>query len=178
MERISVVGPPGSGKTTFARRLAGLCAAPFVELDSIVHQAGWNDLAGEELRGRVSAAISGDRWVVDGNYRAVLDLVWERADTVVWLDLPRRVVMRRVIARTLRRALTRQELWNGNREPLTNFYRWDPERNIVRWTWVTYPQYAAAYARAMEEPPVPGLRFVRMASRQDVEELIARLESR
>ena len=82
------------------------------------HQPGWEPLPEDEFRRVVEAAAAGDSWVMDGNYSAVRPLVWARADTVVWLDLPRRTVMRQVIWRTLRRAVTRQELWNGNREPL------------------------------------------------------------
>src|SRR3546814_4713935 len=60
------------------------------------------------------------------------------ADTIVWLDLPRPLIMRRVAGRTLRRAITREELWNGNREPLAGLVRWHPERNIIRWAWVQH----------------------------------------
>jgi hypothetical protein len=70
--------------------------------------------------------------VVDGNYRAVVpDLVWARADTVVWLDLPRRTVLRRVTWRSLRRVVRREELWNGNRETLATVLSWDPKRSVV-----------------------------------------------
>lgn len=172
MRRISVVGVPGSGKTTLGRQLADALDVPFVELDSIFHQAGWSDLTTEEFRARVAEAIGGEGWVVDGNYQAVLDLVWARSDNVLWLDLPRGLVMRRVLARTIRRALTREELWNGNREPLSNFYRWDPAHNILRWAWVKYPEYAGAYSRAMDDPPVPGLRFIRLTSGRDGRELV------
>ena len=58
------------------------------------------------FRDQVTAAIAGDGWAVDGNYSVLRDLIWDRADTVVWLDLPRPVVMRQVVARTLRRMAT------------------------------------------------------------------------
>ena len=63
----------------------------------------------EQFRRRVAAIASGDGWVIDGNYSAVQPLVWERADTVVWLDLPRHTVMRRIIWRTIRRIATRAD---------------------------------------------------------------------
>jgi hypothetical protein len=81
-------------------------------------------------------------------------------------------VMYRVVLRTIRRAVTREELWNGNREPLSNFYRWDPGRNIIRLAWVKYPGSVDKYSRAMAHPPHPGLRFIRLASGRDVHELM------
>jgi adenylate kinase family enzyme len=178
MRRVSVVGAPGSGKTTLGVQLAASIDVPFVELDALFHQAGWQDLTPAEFRSRVTEATAGDAWVVDGNYQVVLDLVWDRADTVLWLDLPRRVVMYRVVLRTIRRALTREELWNGNREPLANFYRWDPEYNVMRWSWVKYPHYLERYSRAMAQPPRPDLRFMRLASGPDVRELVRRAADR
>jgi adenylate kinase family enzyme len=106
MQRVSVVGVSGAGKTTVGRKLAAALGVAFVELDAIFHQPDWVELPHDDFRERVHAALATPGWVVDGNYSMVRDLVWDRADTVVWLDLPRRLVMRRVILRTLRRAVT------------------------------------------------------------------------
>jgi adenylate kinase family enzyme len=169
MRRVSIVGTPGSGKTTVGKRLAASLSAPFVELDAIFHQPDWADLPRDEFRARVRDIVETDDWVIDGNYSAVQDLVWQRGDTVIWLDLPRRVVMQRVVARTLRRAITRERLWNGNREPLSNFYRLDPERSIIRWAWVKHPEYVERYRAAERDPATAHLRFVRLASQAEVD---------
>jgi adenylate kinase family enzyme len=169
MRRVSVVGVSGAGKTTVGRKLAASLGVPFVELDAIFHQPDWAELPRDEFRERVGATVAAPGWVVDGNYSAVRDLVWDRADTVVWLDLPRRLVMRRVILRTLRRGLTRETLWNGNREPLANFYRLDPEENIVRWTWVKYATYVDRYQTAMRDPAYDRLRFVRLRTPHEID---------
>ena len=121
MRRVSVVGNSGSGKTTVARRLAALLGVPHVELDALHHRAGWREATAEELRREVEPIVATDGWVVDGVYRGKLgDLTLERADTVVWLDLPRRVWVPRLVRRTVRRVVLREELWNGNRESLRN----------------------------------------------------------
>ena len=172
MRRVSVVGVSGAGKTTLGRRLAEVLGVPFVELDSIYHQPGWQPLGAAELRRRVADVVAGDGWVVDGNYSAVQDLVWARADTVVWLDLPRPLVMRRVIGRTLRRAVTRAELWNGNREPLTGPLRRDPEKNIIRWAWVKHAGYADRYADAAADPAHAHLHVVRLRTPAEVDALL------
>jgi adenylate kinase family enzyme len=90
---VSVVGNSDSGKSSLARRIAGALDVPYVELDAIHHLAGWQPIAADEFQQQVRAATAGDGWVVDGNYRVVVmdGPVWERVDTVVWLDLPRAV---------------------------------------------------------------------------------------
>jgi adenylate kinase family enzyme len=172
MRRVSIVGVPGAGKTTIGRRLAASLDVPFLELDAIFHQPGWTDLPRDDFRMQIREALGTDGWVVDGNYSAVQDLVWERADTVVWLDLPRRVVMQRVVLRTLRRAITRERLWNGNREPLTNFCRLDPDENIIRWTWVKHPEYVERYGAAARDPGNAHLRFVRLNSQNEIDAFV------
>ena len=85
--------------------------------DALFHGPGWTEPPVEEFRLRVATATDGSGWIVDGNYESSLgDLVLERADTVVWLDVPLRVALTRVTRRTIRRIRTNEELWNRNRE--------------------------------------------------------------
>jgi len=168
MRRVSVVGCPGMGKSTLGRQVADALGVPFVELDAIFHLPGWEDLASDEFRGQVADAIRGDGWVIDGNYTTVRDLVWARADTVVFIDLPRSLMMQRLVRRTIRRAATREELWNGNREPLTNFYRLDPSVNIIRWGWQRHAVYRERYETLARDPANAHLTFVRLRAPRDV----------
>jgi adenylate kinase family enzyme len=165
VRRVSVVGTSGAGKSTLSRALAGALDADFLELDSVFHQPGWVPLPREEFRERVAAAVAGERWVIDGNYTSqVKDLVWARADTVVWLDLPRRTVMRRIIWRSFRRAAARTELWNGNRERWRNFFSLDKEDSVVAWAWQTHAATRAKLEAAMADPANSRLKFVRLTS--------------
>ena len=172
MRRVSVVGNAGSGKSTLGRALAARLGVPHVELDGIYHQPGWTPLAEEELVRRVGEAAAGDGWVIDGNYTAVRPLIWARADTVVWLDPPRRTVMRRIIWRTVRRVISRAELWNGNKEPWQNLVRRDPEASVIAWAWHKHAVYRERYAAAARDPAWAHLRFVRVTSRRDVRALL------
>jgi adenylate kinase family enzyme len=116
---VVVASASGNGKTTFARALATALEAPCHELDALNHRAGWVEAPADELRAAVEQLVAGDAWVMDGSYRGKLgSLVLDAADVVVWLDLPVRVWLPRLLQRTTRRIVTREELWNGNRESL------------------------------------------------------------
>lgn len=166
--RISVVGNSGSGKSTLGRAVAAHLGCAYVELDSIFHQPGWVPLPIDEFRERVADLVRGEAWVVDGNYSAVQDLIWERADTLVWLDLRRARVMSQLVWRTFRRGLWRTELWNGNRESLRNFVRWDPNVSILRWAWTSHAKYRSRYAAAAEDPACSHLDVVRLRTRAEI----------
>jgi energy-coupling factor transporter ATP-binding protein EcfA2 len=114
-ERILILGGTGSGKTTLARELAAALHVPHVELDSLYFGPEFSTAPLPLLRERTSVAIAGDRWVTDGNKRAVRDLVWPRADTIVWLDYPLGVRVWRLAKRARRRSsvLTAQAAETG-----------------------------------------------------------------
>lgn len=171
--RVAVVGCSGSGKTTLAAALARALDVPHVELDALYHQPGWTPLPADEFRARVREATAEGRWVVDGNYSVVRDIVWERADTVVWLDLAFATVMARTIGRTLRRTVKRPELWNGNREPLSNLWPLDPERSIIAWAATRHGVYRRRYAAAQHDPRWARLHFVRLCSRAEADSYLA-----
>jgi hypothetical protein len=114
---VVIASASGSGKTTLGRVLAERLGVPFVELDELVHGPNWEETSNEELRARLEPLLAGDGWVTDGAYEHKLgDFVLDRADTVVWLDLPLHVWLPRLTRRTWRRLRGREQLWNGNRE--------------------------------------------------------------
>jgi adenylate kinase family enzyme len=120
MHRVSVVGTSCSGKTTMARRIADHYRIPYIELDKVFWQPNWTPLPLDQYRLAVEALAAGDAWVIDGNYSKVRDIVWGRATDVVWMNLPLATVLWRVIKRTVRRIVTHEELFAGNRETVRN----------------------------------------------------------
>jgi adenylate kinase family enzyme len=174
MRRISVVGTSGSGKSTVARELAQALELPLTELDALFWLPGWVERPREEFAAAVTAVAAGDRWVIEGNYASrVQPLVWDRADTVVWLNLPRHTVMRQLVWRTVKRIVTRQELWDGNYERWENFFSRDPANSILVWAWTHYASDRARYSSAMTDPAHAHLEFIRLTSRRAARRLIA-----
>ena len=113
-QRILILGRTGSGKTTLAHELAASIDVPHIELDALYFGPAFTTVPLAVLRERTSAALSGDRWVTDGNKAAVRDLVWPRADTVIWLDYPLRVSLWRLGKRAIRRtSVLKSEAANG-----------------------------------------------------------------
>ncbi len=172
MQRISVIGTTGSGKTTVARRTAEALGVPHIELDALHWGPDWEAAPLETFRERVSDAIQGEGWVVDGNYSNVRDIMWDRADTVLWLDYPFLGTFLRLLWRTLRRLILREELWNGNRESLTMMLSGD---SILLWAITSHPRYGEEYAQLMSDPEYAHVRFLRHRSRRETEDWLRSL---
>ena len=157
--RLLFLGTSGSGKTTVAKMAAARLGLAAIELDSIRHQPNWRELPDQEFREVVAGHVAGDSWVIDGNYGVVRDIVLSRATQVVWVNPPKHVVMAQVVRRSLVRAITQQELWNGNREQWHFFVRGD---HPIRWAWTTYARRQRDFEQAMNE------KWVRLRSRHEI----------
>ena len=175
--RISVAGTSCSGKTTTSRVIAERLGVEHVELDALFHGPNWSAPTKDAFQRRVCEKLDAlDGWVADGNYTGYLGtLVLERADTLVWLDLPLRVSMRRMSTRTLRRIRTREELWESkNRESVSNvFFTRD---SLFVWA-------LKAHFRHRREWPArfaahPHLELVRLRTQREVDEWMATLPER
>jgi adenylate kinase family enzyme len=161
LRRVNVKGTSGSGKSTFGRELAGRLGVPYVELDALHHGPNWSEPTTEEFRARVREAMEAapDGWVLDGNYEAKLgDTVLGAADTVVWLDLPLPLKLRRVARRTHQRIRDDVELWNGNKEAWRTAL-WG-RQSLFGWLLRTHFRHRREWPRRFGDDP----RFVRLRS--------------
>jgi adenylate kinase family enzyme len=172
MQRINVVGTSGSGKTTVARRTAEALGFPHVELDELHWGPNWEEPPVDVFREHVSEATRENLWVVDGNYSKVRDIVWGRADTVVWLDYSFTRVFLRLLWRTLRRLVLRERLWNDNRESLTMALSKD---SILLWAINSYPRRKKEYPMLMSSPEYAHIRFFRHSLPSETEEWLKSL---
>lgn len=162
--RILIVGTTGSGKTTLARQAARRLGVPHGEQDAWNHLPGWQEAPLQEFRAQVERFTAQDAWVMDGNYSKAQDIGWARADTLVWLDYPAPLVLWRLLRRTVRRVLSREELWNGNRERLRTTLSRD---SIVWWFFRTHWRRRRLMpARLAQHPHLRVLRLRRPAQAQ------------
>jgi len=168
-QRVLVAGTSGAGKTSLAARLGAAWNLPHVEIDALCHGPGWTPR--DCFVAEVEAFSARRRWVTEWQYHTVRTLLAERADLLVWLDLPRATVMRQVIAWTVRRRLRRQMLWNGNIEPPLRTIFTDGEL-IIRWAWATHAKTSERIAALHEQ--CPALTIVRLQNWSDVQEWLAR----
>ena len=148
--RVLVAGGSGSGKTTLSDRIGSVLGVRHVEIDALHHGPGWTPRP--TFVADVEAFSAEPAWVTEWQYSVVRPLLAGRADLVVWLDLPRSVVMRQVTARTLRRWVRREELWNGNREPAPWRILTDREY-VVRWAWSTHHLVEQRVGALLAEDP-------------------------
>jgi adenylate kinase family enzyme len=165
---VSIQGISGSGKTTLGAALAARLGVPHLETDALVHGPAWAETPDAELRAAMEEFMRSDGWVIDSDYRRKLGtLVLERADTVVWLDLPLRVCLRRLWGRTLPRIRERQELWNGNRESWrAAFLGWD---SLFVYAIRKHVTQRRRMPELLSRPELAHLRVVRLRSPAEVE---------
>jgi energy-coupling factor transporter ATP-binding protein EcfA2 len=173
-ERILILGRTGSGKTTLARELAAALHVPHVELDSLYFGPEFSTAPLPVLRERTSAAIAGDRWVTDGNKRAVRDLVWPRADTIVWLDYPLGVSLWRLAKRARRRTsvLKAQTAGTGGTRGLSR--QMLAAGSGVLTALRSHAGQRREYPRLFAEPANQHLAVVRLRSPRAAREWLAR----
>lgn len=166
VRRIVVKGSSGAGKSTLAAELARRIGVPHVELDALHHGPNWAAPTAEAFRATVSAALEAapGGWVVDGNYDGKLgETVVGAADTVVWLDLPLRVKLGRVLRRTLTRISDGVELWHGNRETWRDAFA--SRDSILVWTVRQHVKHRREWPAALGQDR----RLVRLRSDADVQ---------
>jgi adenylate kinase family enzyme len=175
--RIVVVGTSGAGKTMMAKSIASMLNLPCIELDRLHWGPNWEALTEtdpDEFVRRVSAAISGDAWVSDGNYGVVRDLIWQRATHLVWLDYGRAVVMYRVVKRSIGRALDQEELWAGNKE---DWRRWLRPSHPIRWAWSTWKERRLRFEHLLNNTQYKHLAVLRLPTPCGAARVVGQLKS-
>ncbi|HXC72077.1 MAG TPA: DNA topology modulation protein [Pyrinomonadaceae bacterium] len=128
MRKVLVIGPGGSGKSTFARRLGELLEIQVKHLDAFYWRAGWTKPSNEDWVNTVTELASGDAWIMDGNFGGTLELRLKHCDTIIFLDMPRLLCLWRVTKRRLRyRNRSRPDMAEGCPEKV--------DLEFIDWIW-------------------------------------------
>lgn len=162
-QRVLVAGSSGAGKTTLAAAVAAVLGVPQVELDALFHGPAWTPRP--SFLDDVRRLVATPAWVTEWQYAQARELLVERADLLLWLDVRRMRVMRQVTARTVRRRWRQEALWNGNVEPPLWTLLTDRE-HLLRWTWSTHAHTAPRVAVLLDR--WPDLDVVRLRDRAEV----------
>lgn len=159
-KRIVVIGTTGSGKTTLAKQIAQQFQIRHIELDAENWLENWTMRPTEEFRQRIEKITTAEYWVSDGNYSSVRDILWAKADTIIWLDYPIWTNFYRLFTRTMRRVFTREKLWGGNVESLRG--QLSMKDSIFVWFFKTYGVNRKRYPKlltSMEYKHLTAWRF-------------------
>jgi adenylate kinase family enzyme len=171
--RIVVVGSSCAGKSTFAAKLATVLKTKHVELDALHWEPNWKEADDATFRSRVSTALESDTWVVDGNYtNKIKDLVWPKADALVWLDPSLPVILKRFFLRSFARSLKGELLWGHSKETLRNYIF--SRKSLLMWILTTHKRRTEAYTKLIEDPP-NGVQVYRIRREKDFREFFERL---
>ena len=165
--RIAVLGCSGSGKSTLAATLADKLGLPYVATDHMFWIEDWRPTPAAEVRASIKEVVARDRWVTDGNFDSDRDLLWARAELLVWLDLPLAVVLTGALRRNLVWWWRRTPVWGGQRMTLAKAF--GGVRHVLRSHRLkhsVYPEWLAA----LEPTPV-----VRVRTRPELAKWVATL---
>jgi len=176
--KINLIGTSGSGKTTLARRLAAELSLPYIEMDTLYWRPDWQGTPDDQFLNQLETALSASPdWVLDGNYNRTRAVKWREIDIIVWVDYGFARTLWQAVSRAAKRAWSQQELWpgTGNRESFRrSFFN---RKSVLLWTIKTWRSNRVRYIADMENPKYAHIRFVRITSRQDAENLITELKS-
>ncbi|WP_419856650.1 MULTISPECIES: adenylate kinase [Candidatus Palauibacter] len=176
-DRVQVVGNSGSGKSTLAARLAEALEAPFVELDALNWLPGWvglNQTDPDRFERRIREATRGERWVVAGSYEKFSRrILWPRLDTVVWLDLPLRLLVWRFLRRSWRRSRSGELVWGTNREWFWRHLLVWRHDSLLAWIITQHRRKRRNMLACMSDARWAHIQFVRLGSPREVEAFAA-----
>jgi adenylate kinase family enzyme len=155
--RIIVVGTSCAGKSSFAKKLATVSGLRHVELDALYWSNNWQARHADEFRSLTKSCLENAKWISDGNYRSVRDLIWPQAELVCWLNYSFPRVFMQALRRSLLRIARREPLYSDNRETLlrTFFSR----HSILLWVIKTHHRRRRDYQALRTCDEFPQLRW-------------------
>lgn len=168
-KRIVVIGVTGCGKSMLAERLAQKLGLEFIELDALFWKPDWVETDLDEFRRKVDLATRVPAWALAGNYNNARDLVWPRAEAVVWLDYPFLLAFKRQWLRTLQHWWTQEPLWGTNYEHLLPQLMFWSKKSLVYWQVRSYRRHKWFYLQLIASPENSHLKFFHFKNPRETE---------
>lgn len=176
MQRIVIIGPTGSGKTTFGRKLAEKSGIAATDLDDLNWLPGWVQRETDEFYRLAEGATQGDRWIIIGNYSKVRGAIWPKADTFIWIDYPFPRVFWQLLRRSVRRAADKQPVCNGNVETWRGLFL--SKNSLILWLFQSYWRRGRQYAEIFESGRnTPDITYIRLRSPKETAAFLEGLET-
>ena len=174
MNRIVIIGSTGSGNTTLAHKLGEKLGCPAIDLDQLFWLPGWVEREPDDFREKTQEAASGNRWVAAGNYRGVRDILWNRADMLIWLDYSFPRTFWQLTYRSFLRLVKGTVCCNGNKESIRKLCSKD---SIILWLFTSYAPHRREYLDIFEKKPYPNIRnYIRLRAPSATRKFIAGLK--
>lgn len=168
MRRIVILGPTGSGKTTFGKRLSALTGIPATDLDDIFWLPDWKQRTTEEFYRLAEGATQGESWIITGNYSKIRGAIWPKADTFIWIDYPFLLVLWQLLRRSVMRVVDKRPVCNGNFETWRGLFL--SKNSLILWLFQSYWRRGREYAEIFEAGRnAPDVAYIRLRSRKETE---------
>jgi len=167
MKRVLVIGSGGSGKSTLSVELGRATGLPVIHLDREYWRPGWEETPKDEWKSRVEKLLAGDSWIMDGNFGGTREIRMQAADTIIFLDLPRRVCLYRVLKRTIKYyGRSRPDMSEGCNERL--------DLEFIMWVWNYKHRSRKRLLAELEK--LEGKSVIILRNQRQVSDLLANLE--
>jgi len=172
MKKINVIGTTGSGKSSFSKLLAKKLDYSYIQMDQLFWQPNWIESSDEEFTAKIAEAVSGNAWVLDGNYSRTNTIKWQNVDTIIWLDYSYPRTFYQLMTRTLCRIISKKELWpkTGNKESFKSAFL--SRDSIIIWFFKNYGNNKYRYTKLMNAHCLPHVKFIRLGSPKDAKEFL------
>ncbi|WDZ50647.1 adenylate kinase [Acinetobacter vivianii] len=178
MKFINIIGTTGSGKSTFARKLADQRKLQNIELDNLLWLDDWQESSNDALFLKLKIAMENAEtgWVIDGLYTRTIPMIMEKVDTVIWLDYPLHINLYRLSKRTFGRVISREKLWENsdNRESLKLMLS---KESIFIWLIKSYPKNRKKYSDLMQNPAYQHIQFIHLTSPKQTEAFFKQMKA-
>lgn len=173
LKKIVVIGDSCSGKTTLARDLSKKLGIKHIELDSLFWEGNWKNVDTIEFKKRITSALQDTNFITDGNFSMARDVIWDKTDTIIWIDLPIWIILTRFFSRSISRSLKKELLWGKCQETLRkSIFSKD---SLFMWIISTHYKRKRTYSKIMKDDAYSHINFIRLNSAKEVNKFIKQI---